>query len=112
MLHNVGDLRRLDKSSGVLPHRQRLEMRLAAGDLGGLVVAQVIDEQAASGIDNGIEALSDLIVPSPVQAAIDVATGFLEVLFRRQDAAEPSSICAISAETRSAATTSAVSRWT
>ena len=44
MLHNVGDLRRLDKSSGVLAHRPRLEMRLAAGDLGGLVVAQVIDE--------------------------------------------------------------------
>jgi hypothetical protein len=39
MLHNVVDLRRLDKSSGVLPHRPRLEMRLAAGDLGGLVVA-------------------------------------------------------------------------
>ena len=54
MPHNVIDLRRLDKSSGVLPHRPRLEMRLAAGDLGSLVVAQVIDEQAALGLDNEI----------------------------------------------------------
>ncbi len=47
------DLRRLDKSSGILRHRhrQRLEMRLAAGDLGGIVVTQIIDEQAISGFD-------------------------------------------------------------
>jgi len=64
MLHNVVDLRRLDKSSGVLSHRQRLEMRLAAGDLGGLVVVQSVEERAISGFDHEIEALSEPIVPS------------------------------------------------
>src|SRR6266568_3742174 len=56
-VHQVVDSPRLDIARGILPNRQRLEMRLPASDLGRLIVAQVVNKHAAFGLDNEIQAL-------------------------------------------------------
>ena len=60
--HQVVDVPGLDELCGVFADGQRLEVSLAALDLGAFLVAQVVGEEAALGLDHEVEPLRAVLL--------------------------------------------------